>query len=403
MRSAFLFIFLSAVSLFAEPRRIIKFSELRDYLETSPTSRLTVSQRDQQIAAAESAVQWRNPELDAEIENLSGTGGRDIERTVALSKAFRSPWTSAAFNKANTLDIEAAEWEWRQRRLSLLAAWKTLYVNLQLKQKVQHELTVFQEHIQQVSVIAADRREQGSLSGMENQLLQMSVFSIKAAMLHLNSDIRRLEDELKRELGIPGENRVSLESDIHFAPVDVSALSTEETVRLSPHIQSRERRMTAARKKVTVEQGGFLPEFHVTGGYKEVNDNLRGSVIGLSLPLPLVNVNRASIRQAQAELTTTSIEYDLTVIELKNRIKESSALVQDAQVLLDDYSALFQTNEMMSNLVFSFQEGWITLTDFFSGIEVYADAIESYYAHLQHYYEHIFQLEAVTGQELVWF
>jgi outer membrane protein TolC len=389
------------LSVFAESTVHLRFSDLNGFLDNSPTGQLLLSQRDASVAQAKAALQWTNPELEAEHEALNSDFENETENTIVIGKSFMTPWTAAAHRKARKLDIEAAQFNLQQQQLYLLADWKTTYVELQLKQKLQNELLLFSRQIEQVSTISADRREQGTMSGLNNKLLHMSVFNIKAAMLHLNSDIRKMSADYKTQLGLENTTVLSLDTNIEFFAADLSSIRMEKALGASPQLASRQLRMTSAQKKVALEKGNVVPEFHLTGGYKQVNDNLKGSVFGLSIPLPILSLNRASIQQAQAELTSTSIEYDLLKNELINQIQEATVLIQESQALLDDYANTFQASDVMSNLIFSFQEGWITLTDLFSGIEVYAGAIESYYSHLAHYYKNIFQLEALTGQELV--
>ena len=403
------FVFISLILLigttaFSETGTIyLKFADLPGYLETGPAGRLVLSQRDAKVAAAKSTLQWTNPELEAEHENLSGDLVNETETIFALSKTFMSPWTGAAHRKARNYEMEANEHQRRQHHMTLMAEWKYRYVDIRIMSKLQQRLDLFQKRIQEVSDISADRRKQGTVSGLEDLLLQMSVFNIKAMMIHLNSEIRQSRNVFKSQLGIPPDQELILDSPVSFVKVDLASIKLDEAIMTSPHLNSLQKRVASAEKKITVEKGNLLPQFSLTGGYKQVNDDLKGGLVGLSFPLPLLSLNRASIRQAHADLTTVSIEYDLAKAELMNRIRESSLLIEESQALLDEYGDMFQTSTVMNDLVFSFKEGWITLTDLFSSIEVYANAIDSYYTHMLHYYENIFQLEAKTGEELVHF
>ena len=95
------------------------------------------------VASAQSALQWTNPELEAEHETLSNDFIDEAETTIALSKSFMSPWSGSAHKKARDYDIQAAEFEHQHRQLTLLAEWKYTYVDLQLKQKLQQRLTEY--------------------------------------------------------------------------------------------------------------------------------------------------------------------------------------------------------------------------------------------------------------------
>lgn len=381
---------------------ILEFDQLAGMLEASPSGRLLLSERDARLADAQSALQWTNPELEVEREALSSDMENETETLIAVGKSFKTPWAGAAHRKAQRFDKEAIEYDIEYQKLLLLADWKSMYVDLKLKQMLQSQLADFQDMIQEVSQISADRREQGTTSGLEDQLLQMSLFNVKATMLHLNSDIRQLENSFKNQLGVPVKQSLILKSQIGFSKISLNSVQQDGVV-ASPQLKSLQSQMASAKKMIAMEKGNVLPELHVTGGYKQVNDELSGSVIGLSIPLPILNTNRAAVQRAQARMMSKSIEYDLTRAELVYKIQESTILIRDAQSLLDEYADMFSSTRVMSDLVFSFKEGWITLTDLLSGIQVYADALESYYTHLAHYYDTIFYMEVLTGEELVQF
>ena len=120
MRFIFILMLTISFALKADPASHIKFSELSSYLETSPSARILVSQRDAEIASAHSALQWTNPELEAEHEALSSEIIDETETTIAISKSFMSPWAGMAHKKAREHEIEAAEFEYEQHLLLLL-------------------------------------------------------------------------------------------------------------------------------------------------------------------------------------------------------------------------------------------------------------------------------------------
>ena len=55
----------------------------------------------------------------------------------------------------------------------------------------------------------------------------------------------------------------------------------------------------------------------------------------------------------------------------------------------------------MEDLVYSFQEGNITLNELLNAIHTYSDGIHNYYKLMITYYHDIFELEAMTGRKLV--
>jgi len=58
---------------------------------------------------------------------------------------------------------------------------------------------------------------------------------------------------------------------------------------------------------------------------------------------------------------------------------------------------------VMANLLYSYQEGQITLDTFLNAIQIEVTGYTDYYDLLSTYYSNIFRLEAITGSEIVSF
>ena len=400
-----LFVFFMLISSFPAiaDDLLLEFQHLSLHLQTSPVGQYLIAQRDARISEYKATLQWSNPELEVEQEMLQSHLENERETVVAFGKTMSTPWSGSSHRNMRRHQLRAVDYDYEQLQRQVLADWKTLYVEIQLKSELQNRLSEFEDMVETVSQIAMDRHEQGTLSGLENQLIQMSQFNVKASMLHLHSELYAQKNHFKRQLGLDVQTPLLLQTQIPFVRVALPEALEKNQLTESPLLNAQKAQRDAQQHHVAFEKGNILPELHVAAGYKNVNNELKGGVVSVSVPLPILNQNRAAIQKAKSDLAAARINVELTEIELQHRIQEYSALVDEAQWLLNRYAEKFQSTKLMSGLVFSFQEGWLTLSDLLSGIQVYADALESYYTHLAHYYGYIFQLEVITGQTLVQF
>jgi len=381
----------------------VQFHDLESRLSQSPVRVLLNERAKSDIARKRAALQWRNPELEAEHEALSSSYEKEQENMIIGSKSFSTPWVRTAHKKFRSFQVAAAESQLVHDERMLLAEWKTTYVKLQLLNKLQQRLRTFSQGIQKASDAAGDRYKQGTISGLENKLIQTTVFHVKGSLLHLSKEYRELESKFKTELGVASDKSLVLKTPIDFVAVDIDSQYLMSQISYSPLLQKYAKSKKAAASHATMEKGKVVGEFKIKAGYKQVNDDFRGSVIGLSLPLPVLNQNQRSIEAARSDVRTASIEYDLARQDIENRIREHIITVRRAKKLLSEYAEFFRSANQIGDLFYSFENGWLSLGDLLSGIRVSADGLQKYTTHLSHYYRAVFQLEALTGHSLIEF
>ena len=76
--------------------------------------------------------------------------------------------------------------------------------------------------------------------------------------------------------------------------------------------------------------------------------------------------------------------------------------IEDAQLALSTNPVVIDNNSvMMSTLLYSYQDGYITLDTFLNAIQIDVNGFKDYYDQLNIYYRNIFHLEMITGTEIV--
>ena len=125
-------------------------------------------------------------------------------------------------------------------------------------------------------------------------------------------------------------------------------------------------------------------------------------MVGLTLPLPIFNQNRAQVEIEQVSFS--NLNTDITVF--RNQI---SGQIEVQKKMIRTYESLFQNNlvqgknnsDDLSQILSSFEEGWIDLSVMLNSVQIYHGFIQSYNEQLLNYYQAIFNLEALVGKRLI--
>jgi outer membrane protein TolC len=397
-------ILLISTSLFAQSSTVsISFAELDDYVRTkSPTGKIITSNYDLAVLQGKSELHWSNPELEAEYESVENNFDADKESVIAIGKNFAAPWARSLQRSAVKENVRASEYEMKSHHLDAVANAKMVYVDIQLAQQQIIAFEGFQEVIKNASNIANDRKDAGTISGLENQLIQMSLFNLGAQLLQLKREKRVMENDFRTSLGIADDQKLELTTDISFVAANLDQNEYYARAKKSPAFARFQHLQTAKEKQVRLEKMRVLPGMRLSGGYKNVNDDFRGYTVGLSLPLPVLNLNKSQIQQKQVERNIISLEYDLYKSFVERNLEAKFVSAQELADFLRENDEQFRTaDKLVADLVFSFQEGWLELGDVLDGIQVYSESLSNYYQQLSDYYENIFDIEVMIANEII--
>ena len=382
-------------------------TELRIGIEDIPAMAISQSplslilDGDLSLAQAERdlAVRWTNPSLVWEMEEVGADGESEREWVVALEKEFAMPWSYAKKRSGSNLRLESSRLGWEASRWRLISHMRHGYVNLKLRDIEMELLEIFEEIIGDASRVITDRKEQGTVSGVEKRLLDMSLIAVRARMVSSRLERREIMDEWKTAMGIPVENEVILVSELDLNEDWLS--SDGMGAGGSSDLESRRLAVEALNKNIGLEKGDIFPSLSVAGGYKNVNDEFTGFVIGLSMPIPVLNRNSGGIDRARAEHRKAEMELDLYETSRERHLSRLMQAASEEAGLLKRYHGDFELiEEHVRDLAVSYREGWLDLGDFLEGIRTYADGIESYFDILEDYNNIVFELERLTEREL---
>ena len=356
---------------------------------------------DLSLAQAEKdlAVRWTNPSLIWEMEEVGSGDVRLREWVVALEKEFALPWSYAKKRAGSNLRLSSAHRGWEASKWRLISSLRHGYVTLKLRDVEAEILEIFEEIIGDASRVVTDRKEQGTVSGIEKRLIDMSLIAVQARIIETRAARRELMDGWKTAMGIPAGDSVVLVSELELTSDWLSSGSV--TAVGSSDVESRRLATEALKEDIGLEKADIFPALSIAGGYKSVEDQFTGFVVGLSLPIPLLNRNSGGIDRATAEHRKAQAELDLYETTRQRHISRLLRTAREEADLLGRYHGDFALiDRHIADLAISYREGWIDLGDFLEGIRTYADGIESYFDMLEDYHDIVFELEKLTEREL---
>ncbi|MBN2001229.1 TolC family protein [candidate division KSB1 bacterium] len=396
-----IFFLIWALSVFAQKTSVnLEFSRLHDYAKLQSPFMIQI-QNDYRSRQSERNIelQLSNPELEWETEKLQDihTQDRDSEMILALKKEFAMPWKYAHKKSAWDHIMAGALYEKKQNELDVLAYLKMGYVNIQLIEKKRQSLQQFFNILERASRITRDRKSEGAISGLENDVLAASLNNLGAKLVLLEKQQRDVLSSWKVAMGLKGEQEIHLTSPVNYVAIDLDTLNFE---RNNYALKALAENNTAQQYTVQEHKISFLPHITAFGGYKRAGDRMEGYIAGISLPVPLLNRNKSQVQQAKIQLSKLDTERSLQLQILAEEVNNRRSFI----VSLAEYLENSEPGEtMVTNLIYAYQEGWLSLNELLSGSEVYANAIDQYYEMLMLYYENIFELETIVNLELIFF
>lgn len=348
-------------------------------------------------------LQRSNPELAIDRQDVDGNGNSETQ--ITLGKTFEMPWVSLKRRAAWSDRLHAAELSAEEQRGLLLSELKSGYTTLQLLDAHLSRLTHIREVLTDASHVATTRHSEGHLSGVENHLIQMTVISLQTEHQRALAGRREQENQWRTMLGGTPDQAISLVTPIDFRPVSLApAVDYAQRFSERPGYTSRLAYQQALAKQAGAERSRIVPGFNLYGGYKTIDPDFDGYVVGVSLSLPFLNANRAKVKRYDIERRLAETETTRYRTQQLGRLESLVVAVNEAKETLAMSHAHFQEDaEALDDLLFSYEEGWLTLSELLNGVQIEIAGLNDYYNLMVRYYQNIFELETITGQTLVQF
>lgn len=244
-----------------------------------------------------------NPELSVDLENVSGDleGFRDSETTVSVAQSFLLGGKRSRAVRFASLEREVAGWEYEAKRLDLYSEVVQAFVSVlgaQEDLKIAEEMRVVAERVLQA---AAKRVEAGAAPSVERTRAEVALSRTRTEVIAARQALRAARIRLALTWGSadPRFSRVegSLETEVALPAFGV----LRDRLTQNPDLIAAAARLRLREAALDLERSNRIPDVTVAAGYRRLEaDDANTLVFGVSMPIPLWNLNRGAIQEAAA-------------------------------------------------------------------------------------------------------
>jgi outer membrane protein TolC len=391
---------LANVAMSQEEVRQIKLSDVISIAEAKSPLILAAERKLSIVHAERSAdLSWSNPELAFE----RATADDEAEQVIALAKEFEMPWVYGARKKSWSSRIDAASYAKENQVRHINGKLKLGYVEISLLDRQLVELENLIQTLNRLSKSADSQWQEGKLSGVERQMIQLALMDVGSRLLELKRSHRLALSEWKINVGIDSQESIKLISDIGFEPFIINSIEHyHDLLKNNAQRLEIESRIVSTERQIKLEKGSILPSITVEGGMRTVDPDHNGYKLGIGIPLPLLNRNRGNIQREKLELETLKYELESYKQEVLAKVEDIVlSLEERSALLINSYNSLGSVDDYLDGVVNAYNEGWMSLPEMLEGIEIYLNGRSTLSEILTTYYADLFELEAISGEDIV--
>jgi cobalt-zinc-cadmium efflux system outer membrane protein len=297
-------------------------------LEKSPVLAASGSRADAASANRSQAGALPNPELSIEAENIYGDdeleGMDSAEITYGVEQLIELPGKRGSRVSIAESETARSYFERDAAQLDLIRDVTIAYAELVAAQQ---ELSILEEErglAAEVRDSVAAKVEAGKEPPIQQNKAQIELSSSEIAL----DRARRMAIAKKQTLAaLMGSDT----TDFVVQPGSLPAVTEPEPletyqahVAQTPDAQTLEAGVTQAQAALSLEKANVLPDPTLSLGVKQFReDDTQAFVAGVSLPIPVFNINRAGVERAGHELNAAKLDQRSGQLSLQTALIET--------------------------------------------------------------------------------
>tara|TARA_R110002072_G_scaffold101703_1_gene224003 strand:- start:6892 stop:8385 length:1494 start_codon:yes stop_codon:yes gene_type:complete len=270
------------------------------------------------LANFETAGLWEDPQFGFDgAEILSPAGpfeyGLTLSLTIPVSGRLgvEKDRAGAAY-EAELRRIVDAEWSTRSAVRSAWASWSAASERLTLLLEVTGQ-------VERVAEITDQLESAGELTRVEARLLRAELVQTRADVAQAKLGVARSRIELLGLLGLAPDTVVDLIPTLHpVLPIDVGD-TIERLIEANTLLAVQRAEYQVAEETLRLEVRKQYPDITIGTGFGS-EDNDDRLLLGVSIPIPVFNANRAGIAEARARRQVAGVAAETTFEQLSREL-----------------------------------------------------------------------------------
>lgn len=302
--------------------------------------RLLASKSASEAAKGErrQASAWKNPELGAEAENFAGTGPykafSSADITYSVSQTFELGGKIGAREKIAQSGLDIANLDYQAAALDLIRDVTIAYMAAAAADETVKLAAERETLARRVSGAVARRVDAAAAP-----LIQKSRAEVELANATLAHDSARRAQSLARQrlallLG-EAEPGISPDSEAFYTVTTPDLTDIEARLRDTPEYKKLELARQQSMARYELERANAVPDPSVYAGFRDFRDNGHAFVVGLSIPIPVLNANRGNIEKARNEVSRADYQGRDAELLLRGDVLQAEQKLRSAELQIE--------------------------------------------------------------------
>lgn len=284
------------------------------------------------LLSARESGRWEDPELSVDVERILNS----VERPWVLGGllTFSIP-ISGRLGAERDLAFSQADTELAQALLAeheLLVELREKWLEWSAGRRRAELLKQFTANLSSVAERARGLSQAGELEAMDARLFQIERLSRQSELRVLEIDLQRQEAELRALMGLSPQARLALTPTLGVALQEAaSGAEPGELVQAHPQVRVARAEYEQAEKRLRLEVRKQIGDVEIGAGPGSEEGDKR-LLLGLALPLPLLNANRQAIAEARAQRDAARVQAEAVYEQLVRQAAQERLALQAARV-----------------------------------------------------------------------
>jgi len=266
-----------------------------------------------------------NPELEAEVENISGNlpGAHRSETTVGIRQLFELGGKRPTRIKKADAELELLRRDYEALRLNLVSDITRAFITLQGMQK---RLELTREGYRIASMLSssvAERVAAGAVSPIEETRARVTLAVAATDVERAVKEVEEARQELAKSIGFTSPFFSTAAGELRDEVVIPDLNVLEGRLARNPDLTRWELERNTRDAALAVERSMAIPDVSFFGAFRRLNESTENTlVMGLSIPLPVFNRNQGAIREAASALSKTEQERRSGEVKLRTQLAQ---------------------------------------------------------------------------------
>lgn len=304
-------------------------------LEHSPRLKSSEAGRASAQGERRQAGLWQNPEVGVQAENIAGQdayrGFDSAEITYGVSQLIEIGGKRDARVTIADRSIDIADFDYQAARLDLIRDVTQAFIEAAAASEevklAKEQQNLSGDVLQSVTKRVDAAREPLIQKSKANVALATSRIALEKAQRDYSTALKVLANLMDDSGNV---SKIDTRSFYEISP-PLEASDVKTAMERNPDITRWKQSIAKSEAEWELEKANAVPDPRINAGVRDFrNTNSKAFVVGVSIPLPILNSNQGNIAKAGAEVTKVKVDQRVNELSLGSEFVKSLQAQQAA-------------------------------------------------------------------------